>query len=156
MANSYPNTIILKVNGGNQDARPVEEAIVATAVIKPGMLIEWASATTVQPASTAADTSAPAMWAVENPYLDPRTDTGLAVDTTYAVGAKCFFVYSQPGDKLYALLETANNVTVPGMGLESNGAGALQIFSTGRIVAFSDAVLNNTTGSDARLKVRAA
>jgi len=154
MANTYPNTILIRPNEPAGGDRELNEAVVATAVIKPGMLIEWASASTVQPASTAADTSAPAMWAVENPYI--AASSTLAVDTTYAVGAVCYFIWSQPGDKLYALLETGANVTVPGVGLQSNGSGALEIFTSGRIVAFSDAVLNNTTGSDARLKVRAA
>jgi len=154
MSSTTPKTILLTVNGGDVAERPIVEAQVVTAAVTPGDLITWSSGK-VAPNATAADTDAQIMVAVENPYLDPRTATSPAIDTDYAVDKVARFIYPQPGDVCYMWLKNAGNVA-KGAALESDGAGALQAFASGRIVAFADEAKNNTSGAAARLKVRIA
>ena len=130
------------------------ETVLAGGTIKPGMLILYSSGAVIANGS-AADTDAPCMWALEKEFIDPQVTSTVPIDVTYASGEVVRCIYSQPGDKLYALIETGSNVA-RGAALESNGAGALQAFSSGRIVAFADEAVNNSSGSDARIKVRSA
>lgn len=156
MASSTPKTILLRVNGGDDAKRPVDSGIVkAASPITPGDLVIWDTGE-LKPNATAADADAPNMVAVENPYLDPRTNTSPAIDTDYAAAATAYFIYPQPGDQLYMWLEAAANVA-KGAPLESNGAGALQAYTSGRILYFADEAKDNSGGgSPVRIKVRAA
>lgn len=154
MAGTNPNTILLKPNGGDYDERPVEEAL-AGGTITPGMLILFSSGNVIAN-GTAADADAPAMWALEKEFLDPNVVTDPPIDVTYTSGQTVRYIWSQPGDKLYALLEAGANVA-RGAPLESNGAGALQAYSNGKIIAFADEAKDNSVGGSAvRIKVRAA
>lgn len=152
MATTTENTILLQANG--VEDLPVYDDALAGGTITPGMLITWSSGTLIANAS-AADADAEILFAVENPYLDPTVDTSPAIDTTYASGKVVRYIRPPRGVRLNALLETGNNVA-RGAALESNGAGALQAFSTGRIVAFADEAVNNSSGSNVRIKVRVA
>jgi hypothetical protein len=157
MASSTPNTILLRVNGGDVDERPVNEAIVkAASPVTPGDLVIFDTGE-LKPNATAADVDAPNMWAVENPYIDPRVTTTAAIDTDYAAAATARFIYGQPGDVIYAWIEASHAAVVKGAPLESASGGDLQAYSTGRIVAFADENVDNSGGgSHARIRVRVA
>lgn len=154
MASNTPNTILLKVNGGGE--RPVEEYVVHTAAVTPGDFVTL-GASGVTPNGSAADADAQQLIAIENPYLDPRSNANAAIDTDYAVAAYARCIWPQKGDLVYAWLEDEGNVVI-GAALEiGSDAGALQAFSTGRIVAFAAEAVNNTGGSGpVRIKVRIA
>lgn len=156
MASSTPHTILLQVNGGKDAERPIHEAQVVTTAVTPGDLLLWSSGK-VTPSTTAADVDCPKMFAVENPYLDPRTATSPAIDTDYAVDAVARFIYAQPGDLIYGWLETGANVA-KGAALEpSDVDGCLQAYTNGRIIAFADEDKDNSGGgSPVRIKARVA
>lgn len=150
MATSTPAQILLKRNGEGEPT--VFEETVVSAAITPG---EWVifSSGSVRPHNVAADVDAPDILAVENAYLDPRTNTSPAIDTDYAVAAKAKLIFPQPGDLLYCFLEAAANVA-KGAPLEHNGSGHLQPFSTGKIVGYAaEAVDNSGGGSPVRIRV---
>lgn len=97
----------------------VQEEYTATAVaIKPGYLLEMASATTVQAHSTAEGNALP-MFALEDELQ------GKAITADYAVSSKIQCWIPRRGDIVYAYLADGQTVAV-GDFLESNGAGALQ------------------------------
>lgn len=110
-----PNSIILKRLGAE-----VIEEITATAVaIKPGYLLEMASATTVQAHSSAEGNVLP-MFALED------WPQGKAITADYAVSTKIQVWIPRRGDQVYAYLADGQNASA-GDFLESNGAGALQV-----------------------------
>lgn len=155
MASTTHHTILLEVNGGDTAERPVHEALVLTTAVTPGDLITYTTGGKVIPNATAADADAQIIVAVENPYLDPRTSTSAAINTDYTDGKSARFIYPQRGDVCYMWIETGSDVA-KGAPLESNGAGALQAYTSGRIVAFADEAVANSSGSDARIKARIA
>ena len=96
----------------------IEEYTATAVAITPGMLIELASATTVQAHSTEAGNALP-MFALEDELQ------GNGIDDNYAVSSKiqCWIPYR--GDIVNAVIEDGTNISV-GDFLESNGAGLLQ------------------------------
>jgi hypothetical protein len=112
-----PNSIIIKRLG----AEVIEEYTATAVAIKPGFLLELASATTVQAHSAAAGNVAPAMFAIEDQFQ------GKAITTDSAVSAKIQCWIPRKGDIVYAYLADGENASVGSL-LESNGAGALQVF----------------------------
>ncbi len=109
-----PNSIIIKRLG----AEVIEELTATAVAIKPGYLLELASATTVQAHSTAEGNVLP-MFALEDQFQ------GKAITADYAVSVKIQCWIPRRGDIVYAYLADGENVAV-GDFLESNGAGALQ------------------------------
>jgi len=110
-----PNSIILKRLGAE-----VIEEITATAVaIKPGYLLELASATTVQAHSGAAGNCLP-MFAIEDQFQ------GKAITADYAVSVKIRCWIPRRGDQVYAYLADGESASA-GDFLESNGSGALAV-----------------------------
>lgn len=106
------------------------ESIVATAAVTPGFLMERASATTVQPHSSAQG-SAQTLFAVEDKMTGGASTTGsfvATVDVPYAVGDKVYMLYARPGDVIWAWLDTGENVTV-GTFLVSAGNGNLEAYA---------------------------
>lgn len=147
-----PHTIQLKPNGAPEADRPVFEETVVTAAITPGEFVIYASGD-VKPHNVAADVDAPDILCVENAYLDPRTSTSPAIDTDYAIGAEAKLIFPQTGDLLYCFLEDGANVA-KGAPLEHNGAGHLQAYTSGKIVAYAaEAKDNSAGGAPARIKV---
>jgi len=157
MASSTPHIILLQTNGGKADERPIFEAVVHTAAVTPGDLL-LLSASGVTPNTNAADADAQKIFAIENPYLDPRISTSPAIDTDYAVGTVARYIFAQPGDLVYTWIETGHAAVALGAALEaSNVAGCLQAHSTGRIIGYAaEAVDNSGGGTPARIKVRIA
>jgi hypothetical protein len=151
MASSTPHVIVLQTNEEGA-ARPIQEGLATPATIKPGHLIMWSSGKLILHDND--DAPGAPMFAVENPFAE--VTSGANIDHAYAADETVRFVWAQPGDLIYAFLETGNNAT-KGLALTSDGAGGFQITpAAGAIIAWADEDLNNTTGSQARLKVRVA
>ena len=110
-----PNSIIIKRLG----AEVIEEYTATAVAIKPGYLLEMASATTVQAHSTAAGNVLP-MFAIEDQFQ------GKAITADYAVSVKIQCWIPRAGDVVYAYLADGQSASV-GDFLESNGAGALSV-----------------------------
>lgn len=150
MASSTPHTIFLKLNGEGE--RTVFEETVVTTQLIPG---EWCLFDTgsVKPGPTAADVDAPDIIVVEQAYIDPRLVATAAIDTPYAVAAKAKLAFPKTGDLLYSWLEDEGNV-LKGAPLEHNGSGALQAYTSGKIVAYAAENKDNTGGSgNVRIRV---
>lgn len=109
------NSIIIKRLG----AEIIEELTATAVAIKPGYLLELASATTVQAHSSAEGNVLP-MFAIEDRLQ------GNAITTDYAVSVKIQVWIPRRGDIVYAYLADGETASV-GDFLESNGAGALQV-----------------------------
>ena len=108
------NTIIAKRLG----AEVIEEYTATAVAIKPGYLLEMASATTVQAHSGAAGNVLP-MFAIEDQFQ------GNGIGTDYAASAKIQCWMPRRGDQVYAYLADGQSVSA-GDFLESDGNGALQ------------------------------
>jgi len=119
----------------------------AGGAITPGHLIDY-STTNVVVNATAADTSAPIMFAVEN------SDEGKGILDAYASGDRVRFVFPSVGALINAWVEAAA-VLVVGTALQSGGSGNLEIFTTGRIIAYSEEA-KTVGGSAERTRVRIA
>lgn len=153
MASSTPNTILLQRNADG--APTVFERTVATAVVMPGMYVLFASGS-VKPHDSAADVDAPNIMALENAYIDPNVTTTAPIDSSYAVGKKAKLFFPQTGDLLYAFLEAGANVA-EGAPLQHNGAGYLEPYTSGKIVAYAAEAKDNSGGGSAvRIRVWSA
>jgi len=111
-----PNSIIIKRHG----AEVIEELTATAVAIKPGFLLEMASATTVQAHSSAEGNVVPVMFALEDQMQ------GKAITAAYAVSVKIQCWIPRSGDIVYGYLADGQNASVGDM-LESNGAGSLQV-----------------------------
>lgn len=97
----------------------VQEEYTATAVaITPGMLLEMASATTVQAHSGASGNVLP-MFAFEDELQ------GKTIDDAYAVSVKVQVLIPRTGDQVQGILADGQNIAA-GDFLESDGTGMLQ------------------------------
>lgn len=139
MASNKPKNILLSGD-------PVVYEAVGSGAIKPGHLLKLQSTGKVAVHGTAAGAAA-AIFAREEEY------TGGGIDTAYADGDQVGYYACRPGDRVYAWLETGNNVAI-GAFLESDGAGGLQLVSAGFPVAVALEAVNNASGSQARIKVQ--
>jgi len=153
MAATKPNTIILKLNGGNTDARPVDDSYTPASAITPGEVIEFATATTMQAQSTAGDADA-MMVALEDPYIRRGHTTDDTIDHDWATTQKVRWAYLQPGDVFYGFLAAGESVT-RGAPLEFDGAGGFQAETTGTVVAYAEETKDNSGGgASVRIRVR--
>ncbi len=139
-SNTDPKTVLLS---GDPLCR---EAISATgSAIDPGMIIEITTDGEAQEHSTAGGNAA-ALFAREEDYA------GGSISDTYAVGDNVPYMANRPGDQVYAFLATGNDASV-GDFLESDGNGALQVSTSQAVVCKAVEALNNTSGSNSRIKV---
>jgi hypothetical protein len=145
-----PQVILLK--GKLQRRR---EEIRAGGAIKPGHLISVQAAGTVVVHPTAGGTAGagrgtPLSVALEDDFQ------GRGIDDAYAATDLVQDHLCQPGDELYMFLKTANNATLA-TPLTSAGDGALKLANgtTDQNMFMPVEALNNTSGSDSRLRVRA-
>lgn len=158
MASSTPNTIVLRSNNRDNGMERVSEAPCQAAVtIRPGMLLAYGTANTVKPHAVAVGNAEGIKVAIDNWQA-----TASGIDTVYNAAETVRFIFASPGDVLYMLLKTGNNV-VKGGSLESGGAGNLQVGTTpvagtlvDSVVGYAEEALNNASGSDARIRVRIA
>lgn len=136
------NTILVKGD-------PLRKEALAGGTILPGSLLIFSTGTLIEN-NTAADADAPRMFALENDLI------GDGIDDAYASGDQTQYVVPRTGDELYAWLEAAGDVA-QGAPLEAAGAGDLQAYTSGRIIAFAaEAVDNSGGGTHARIIVEAA
>lgn len=156
MAKTTPDTILLRVNGGPNDERPVYEDLLAVAAVTPGDLIEHNSGGVRRHNAAGI---AQKMFAVENPYIDPRVTATKAVDTSYASGAAVRRIYPQTGDVIWGWIADGETVAV-GSPLISAGAGSLGTVTIdaddleGTLVAWSEEA--KTASGKTRCKIRIA
>jgi hypothetical protein len=161
MASSTPSTIVLRSNNRDNGMQRVMEAPCQAAVtIRPGMLLAVGTTNTVKPHTVATGNKEGVKVALDNLYSPPSA--GIAIDATYAAGYTVPYIFASPGDVLYMLLKTGNNIA-KGQALESGGAGNLQAATTpvagtsvDSLVGYAEEAVNNASGSDARIRVRIA
>lgn len=151
MATTNPNTIRLQINGADRPDYWDKQA--ATATIKPGMLIELASATMVTPVATA-DKINTRMVAMESAAApDPAQR---AIDQAYASGDNVRYFYAAPGDLVYMWLTPAQTAVIGSVLASSAAAGELSVEATNvghNVVGIAEEAVT-TTGAAARIKVR--
>lgn len=140
-----PKTIRLRSRGNEYEK---EFKLAASVDIKPGMLCTMNSSGKLLPNATAADVDPEVIIAVENADIGDDIDTLYTADDELVRGW-----FPLPGDEVYALLKTGNNVAI-NASLESAGAGNLQALSTGKHIFTALEAVNNASGSDVRIKVR--
>lgn len=161
MANIASSTIVLRSNNRDNGMQRVHEAPCQAAVsIRPGMLLAYGTTNTVKPHAVVTGNKEGVKVAVDNLFAAPAS--GSAIDATFAAGNTVPFIFGSPGDVLYMLLKTGNNIA-KGQALESGGAGNLQAGTTpiagtsvDSVVGYADEAVNNASGSDVRIRVRIA
>jgi hypothetical protein len=161
MANVASSTIVLRSNNRDNGMQRVMEAPCQAAVtIKPGMLLAFGTTNTVKPHAVAGANKEGVKVALDNLYSPPSA--GIAIDATYAAGTTVPYIHGSPGDVLYMLLATGNNIA-KGAPLESAGAGNLRAATTpvagtplDSVIGYAEEAVNNASGSDARIRVRIA
>jgi hypothetical protein len=154
-----PNTIILR-----GDPMRKERPLKASVDITPGMLCEY-DTVYIKPHATDGGNASP-IFAVENAIHGDGIDTDYSNDLDTVL-----FCVAERGDEIYALVATGNNVSNNAL-LCSNGDGALKIYTApsqavneGGSATYTIApkvlapvaraleAVNNTSGSNARIKV---
>lgn len=127
---------------------PQVKELLASVALKPGRLVvitsgKWA---------LAAATTIGKVWLVQDNYLTLKS-----VDTDWAADSLAIGMEMMP-DQLYAArIANGVNITAIGTALTPGANGTLAIASTGDlIVAYSDEVYNNSSGSEQLLKIRPA
>jgi len=152
MAASAPHIILLQVNGSE---RPIySDRTAANGNITPGALIELAGPTTVQPVATADKFNA-RMFALETAHA-PLVNTP-NIDQPYAAGDTVYYVYAQPGDLVYAIID-ANQTVAVGARLAASGVnGRLSVEATNvdaTVVGIAEDAVVTGAGATARCRVR--
>ena len=105
----------------------------ASAAITPGHLIEIGGGNDFQVHGTAAAAVFGEMLVALEPEVIEATAKD--IDEAYAAGDTVEYFAPQRGQRFYGLLK-ASEVGVEGSLLESDGAGGLQLVTTGQAVAF--------------------
>lgn len=117
---------------------------VATEAITPGMLVE--GVTSIAKHSNAGD-PAPRAFACE------REEMGKGIDVAYAVGDTVKVAVLSPGDRVYALVASGQNIAADGQ-LESAGDGTLRALASGTALGRALEAVNNSAGpGNARIRV---
>lgn len=118
-----------------------EEDFVASVALTPGELIVYAATEgQVAPNTTANDPDAMKAWVRE------QSENGQDATTDIDSGDTCTVLFPAPGAKINARIAHGTDVQ-QGAALESDGAGALQAHTSGRIVAFAGEDIANTSGA---------
>lgn len=146
MASTTPYTIVLR------GSAPVEEKASASGqAITPGDLLGLNTSGELIVHGTAGGPAVP-MFAVEDPY-NGVTGTA-AIDVDYASAEWVKYVVAQPGDEIYAWLE-ANGSVNAGQYVQSNGAGAVELFVAGShpVALALESVNGQTVAARIKLKI---
>lgn len=134
----------------------------ASVAVRPGMLVEFdgnSVGTTlgVRPCTKAGV----GLGATRKAFALENDLVGQGIDDNYDISDTVRYGVFQRGAEVQALLATGNNVAI-GDALASNGAGNLKKAATTvgaddeEIVCYAMEALNNSSGSDARLRVEVA
>lgn len=130
------------------EATPQVRELLAAAALKPGRL----AVITSGKFALAAATTVGKVWIIQDNYLALKgVDDDWAQDST-AIGMEML------ADQLFAArIANGVNITAIGTPLTPGATGTLAIASTSDlVVAYSEEVYNNNTGSEQLLRVRAA
>lgn len=130
---------------------PVIEGV-ATAAVRPGALVELSAA------GLAENNNAATVFGTMPVFADYNMLQAKPVGTSWAIGENVICRQLEQGKIANVLVAASQNITSRGVGLSSNGAGALKIALTNgteHIVAYSDEIIN-TGGSVALVRVRGA
>jgi hypothetical protein len=130
------------------EATPQVRELIANAALKPGRLLVISSGKWV----LAGATTVGKVWIAQDNYLALKSvDDDWAADST-AIGMEML------ADELFAArIANGVNITAIGTALTPGANGTLAIASTSDlIVAYSEEVYNNNSGSEQLLRVRAA
>lgn len=131
------------------DGEAREEDYDAAATLTPGELVLPGSTEgEITVNATAVDPDAP-RWFVR----EQVENAGAGIDDDIASGDTCTVLKCESGAVVNAWLAYGENVS-EGDALESDGAGALQAHTSGRIIAFAGEDNDNTSGG-ARVRIRA-
>lgn len=117
----------------------------AAAAITPGMLVARNGSGLLIPHGTAGGAAA-------RDFAMERDEMGKDIDTAYAIGDTVKVGHFAQGDRVNALIANAVNAAVNSL-LESAGNGTLRVLTTGVAIATALEAVNNTSGSNARLRV---
>ena len=144
---SKPNTIELKL----RDLPFEKELFLASGkTILPGQVLEFASATTVQPQSTKHKIPQPKMVAIEF-AIDGRD-----INSQYAIaGETVVYNIFQPGEEFYGWLAAGQNVSAGDL-LDVDNAGnliAAGAYTSGEFCRALQTVNNSTGGAAVRIEV---
>lgn len=134
--------------GPVEKTKPQVKELLAAAALKPGRLAVISSGKF----ALAGATTVGKVWLIQDNYLAMKgVDTDWAQDST-AIGIE------MEDDSLYAArIANSVNVTAIGTPLTPAANGTLGIASTSDlIVAYSDEVYNNNTGSEQLIRIRPA
>lgn len=124
------------------DAR--EEDKIASEALTPGELVlAAATAGEIKANDAAADADAVRAFVREQ-----RENGGAGVDTDIASGDECTVIYPASGAVVNARIAHGEDLN-DGAALESDGAGALQAHTSGRIIGYIVGDFANSTGSAA-------
>lgn len=142
MANSEDNTILLKT------VLVLQSENTAAGTITPGEFVELTSGNEVQVQSTA---GADAAKQISLEY----TIDGLGIDDDYASGSNVLLANVRSGDEVNSFVPASASAIVIGDSLEFDGAGGLQLVTTGKPVAVAIVAVDNSGGgSKARIQAR--
>jgi hypothetical protein len=134
--------------GPVEKTKPQVKELLAAAALKPGRIV----VITAGKFALAAATTIGKVWLVQDNYLAMKSvDTDWAQDST-AIGIE------MQDDHLYAArIATGVNVTAIGTPLTPGANGTLAIAAlSDLVVAYSDEVYNNNTGSEQLIRIRPA
>ncbi|MGF6157778.1 hypothetical protein M2267_003037 [Ensifer sp. KUDG1] len=134
--------------GPVEKTKPQVKELLAAAALKPGRI----AVITSGKFALAAATTVGKVWLIQDNYLAMKgVDTDWAQDST-AIGIE------MEDDHLYAArIANGVNITAVGTPLTPGANGTLAIASTSDlIVAYSDEVYNNNTGSEQLIRIRPA
>ena len=134
--------------GPTQKTMPQVKELIANVDLKPGRLVtissgKWALAT----AATVGK-----VWIVQDNYLTMKT-----VDDDWSADSMAIGMEMMAEEFYAARIANGVNIAAEGTALTPGANGTLAIASTGDlVVAYSDEVYNNNSGSEQLLKIRPA
>lgn len=134
--------------GPFEKPKPQVRELLANVALLPGRLVTYSSGKFV----LASATTVGKVWLVQDNYLQLK-----GVDDTWAADNTAIGIEIED-DSLYAArIATGININAVGLPLTPAANGTLGIASTGDlIVAYSDEVYNNNSGSEQLLAIRGA
>lgn len=134
--------------GPVQNTLPQVREAVSAVALKPGRLVVLSSGAW----ALAGATTVGKVWLVQDNYLVGKTP-----DTDYDAGDTVPAIEMQDDSIYAARIANGVNITAVGTPLTPGANGTLAIASTSDlIVAYSDEVYNNNSGSEQLLRIRAA
>lgn len=134
--------------GPVEKTKPQVRELLASAALKPGRLAVISGGAF----ALAAATTVGKVWLIQDNYLTLKS-----VDDDWASGDRAIGIEMEDDCIYAARIATGVNITAIGMALTPGATGTLAIASTGDlVVAYSEEVYNNDSGSEQLLRIRPA